>query len=168
MRVVKVVTYDRQWPRQYDAEREQLKSVLKSVMIAGHHIGSTSVPGLAAKPVIDILLEVTALSHLDNCNQALAASGYLARGENGIAGRRYFIKGGDRRSHQVHAFAAGDEQIIKHLQFRDYLIQHPEVAAAYAELKHRAVSQCENDIKRYQEMKQDFISHHLKQAMLSR
>ncbi|MEN4708334.1 GrpB family protein, partial [Pantoea agglomerans] len=66
-----------------------------------HHIGSTSVPGLSAKPVIDMLLEVSDINELDKYHSAMAHAGYVARGENGIAGRRYFIKGGDQRSHQV-------------------------------------------------------------------
>jgi GrpB-like predicted nucleotidyltransferase (UPF0157 family) len=165
MRIVVVAPYDQQWPVQYQAERARLEAVLKSVMVSSHHIGSTSVPGLVAKPVIDILLEVTDLSELDKCNWAMAASGFDARGENGIAGRRYFTKGGERRSHQVHAFEVGDEQIVKHLAFRDYLIENPQVAEAYAELKQNAAKVCRNDIKRYQQMKNDFISHYLKLAM---
>ncbi|WP_424693852.1 GrpB family protein [Erwinia sp.] len=163
MRDVIVTPYDPQWPGQYEVERVRLCLALNSVLIASHHIGSTSVPGLAAKPVIDILLEVTELGELDTHSELMAVAGYEARGENGIAGRRYFIKGGDRRSHQVHAFNVGDEQIFTHLVFRDYLIENPKVAEAYAEVKHIAAATC--DIKRYQELKQDFISHHLKQAM---
>lgn len=65
----------------------------------------------------------------------------------------------------MHAFEVGDEQIVKHLAFRDYLIENPQVAEAYAELKQNAAEVCRNDIKRYQQMKNDFISHYLKLAM---
>lgn len=65
----------------------------------------------------------------------------------------------------MHAFKVGDEQIIKHLAFRDYLIENPQVAEAYADLKQNAAAVCRNDINQYQGMKADFISHYLKLAM---
>lgn len=166
MRDLIVTQYNPQWPYEYEAERVRLNTMLQSVLIASHHIGSTSVPGLMAKPVIDILLVVTELSELDQYNASMVKSGYDVRGENGIAGRRYFTKGAERRRHQVHAFQVGDMQIHRHLVFRDYMLENPQVTEAYANLKRNAVAVCMNDIKRYQEMKQDFISHHLKQAVL--
>lgn len=122
-----------------------------------HHIGSTSIPGLAAKPIIDILLEVNGLSELDNANTAMERTGYSARGENGIPGRRYFTKGGAQRSHQVHAFTRGDMQIVKHLAFRDYLLKHQQVAEEYAEIKRAAALASQNDVHRYSALKADFI-----------
>ncbi|WIF56721.1 GrpB family protein [Atlantibacter hermannii] len=165
MRKITVVAYDARWPEQYETERTLLQATLGQVIYHIHHIGSTSVPGLAAKPVIDILLEVTALDELDRLNAAMAAIGYCARGENGISNRRYFTKGGDQRSHQVHAFVAGDTQIRKHLAFRDYLITHEETAARYAEIKRVAVRASENDAHRYSALKADFIEHHLRLAL---
>lgn len=121
MRKIAVVPYDEKWPQLFEAESLLIKTVLGGVAENVHHIGSTSVPGLSAKPVIDILLEVSDISALDN--SAMTRVGYIARGENGITDRQYFIKGGDRRSHQVHAFAVGDIQVLRHLAFRDYLIK---------------------------------------------
>lgn len=97
-----------------------------------HHIGSTSVPGLMAKPVIDILVEVGTINVVDSYNEAMKKQiGYLPKGENGIPNRRYFSKGGDNRTHQVHVYQQGDEKIASHLMFRDYLITHPKVASEY-------------------------------------
>lgn len=166
MRKVAVVDYDAQWPGLFTVERSLLQITLGEVISQIHHVGSTSVVGLAAKPIIDILLEVVDLDELDKLNAAMAQAGYTARGENGIPNRRYFTKGGDQRSHQVHAFAVGDTQIIKHLAFRDYLIKNKNVADQYAEIKRAAVLASENDIHRYSAFKADFIEHHLRLALM--
>jgi len=165
MRKITVVPYDKQWPQMFESERSLLQTLPDEIVKAVHHIGSTSVPGLAAKPVIDILLEVVGLDALDECHSLMVQAGYSARGENGIPGRRYFTKGDDRRSHQVHAFAVGDKQIVKHLAFRDYLIKNREAAEQYAEIKRAAVLASHNDAHRYSELKTDFIAHHLQIAL---
>ncbi|MHA7846581.1 GrpB family protein [Serratia sp. D1N4] len=166
MRQVTIVAYDEQWPGLFEAESSLLQITLGKVISRIHHVGSTSVPELAAKPVIDILLEVVSLNELDNLNVEMARVGYNARGENGISNRRYFTKGGDQRSHQVHAFVVGDTQIVKHLAFRDYLIKNKKAAELYAEIKRAAVLASENDIHRYSAFKADFIEHHLRLALM--
>lgn len=133
--------------------------------VSVHHIGSTSVPGLSAKPIIDILVEVTDINELDAYNLAMVSAGYISRGENGIPGRRYFIKGGGQRSHQVHAFAIGDLQVLRHLIFRDYLRKNRDIAGEYAEIKHSAALLSQNDVHRYSALKADFIAHHLRLAL---
>ncbi|EMG2023413.1 GrpB family protein [Klebsiella pneumoniae] len=138
MRILTVVDYDEMWPTLFENERTLLQMTLGKVISRIHHIGSTSVPGLSAKPVIDILIEVANLEELDSLNQAMEGVGYTVRGENGILNRRYFTKGGSQRSHHIHAFTTGDAQIIKHLAFRDYLIKHNDVAIQYALMKNVA------------------------------
>ncbi|YBA30071.1 GrpB family protein [Klebsiella pneumoniae] len=149
MRILTVVDYDEMWPTLFENERTLLQMTLGKVISRVHHIGSTSVPGLSAKPVIDILIEVANLEELDSLNQAMEGVGYTVRGENGILNRRYFTKGGNQRSHHIHAFTTGDAQIIKHLAFRDYLIKHNDVAIQYALMKKSAMLLCENDSHRY-------------------
>lgn len=166
MRKVEVIDYDEQWPSLFAEESALLQITLGKVISKIHHVGSTSVPGLAAKPVIDILLEVVDLDELDNLNSVMANAGYAARGEYGIPNRRYFSKGGDQRSHQLHAFVVGDEHIFKLLAFRNYLIKNKEVAEQYAEIKRAAASACENEIRRYSAFKASFIEHHLKLALI--
>ncbi|PAA98165.1 GrpB family protein [Serratia fonticola] len=166
MRKVTIVAYDDHWPNLFEAESSLLQLTLGKVALRIHHIGSTSVPGLAAKPVIDILLEVVSLDKLDNLNAAMERAGYTARGENGIPNRRYFTKSGDQRSHQVHAFALGDAQIVKHQAFRDYLIKNKKAAEQYAEIKRVAALASENDPHRYSAFKADFIEHHLRLALM--
>jgi GrpB-like predicted nucleotidyltransferase (UPF0157 family) len=157
LRAVQVVEYDPVWPTMFWSERELLRRALGCAAVEIHHIGSTAVPGLAAKPIIDILIEVTDLAALDERNRAMEAIGYETKGEFGIPGRRYFRKGGENRSHHVHAFASGDLNVGRHLAFRDYLRSHPEVAAEYARLKMRVAQECGNDIARYCDGKDAYV-----------
>lgn len=166
MREIVVVPYDEKWPEIFEAERFLIQALLGDVAKNVHHIGSTSVPGLSAKPVIDMLLEVSDINQLDKCTHLMINAGYVARGENGIAGRRYFIKGGDQRSHQVHAFSAGDAQIPGHLAFRDYLKKNSDIARDYADLKRAAAMRCKNDAHLYSAFKANFIEHHLQLALI--
>ncbi|WP_338637706.1 GrpB family protein [Erwinia persicina] len=165
MRTVVIVPYDDKWPEMFETESLQIKTLLGAVAVSVHHIGSTSVPGLSAKPIIDILVEVTDINELDAYNLAMVSAGYISRGENGIPGRRYFIKGGGQRSHQVHAFAIGDLQVLRHLIFRDYLRKNRDIAGEYAEIKHSAALLSQNDVHRYSALKADFIAHHLRLAL---
>lgn len=135
-RIVEVVPYNPAWPETYRSEIEQIGGVVGANLAAAHHIGSTAVPGLAAKPIIDILLVVRDLGLLDACNSAMLDLGYQPKGEHGIPGRRYFQKM-DGEEHLVHShgFENGHPDIARHINFRDYLIVHPETARAYQNLK---------------------------------
>lgn len=88
-----------------------------------------------------------------------------ARGENGIAGRRYFVRGGERRTDHLHAYAKSDLQLHRHRAFRDYLIAHPEVAERYADLKRRAAERCRHDSRVYVALKASFIEAHERRAL---
>ena len=157
MPIVEVVDYDPSWPALFDAECALLHRTLGEVAIAIHHIGSTAVPGLAAKPIIDILMEVADLNALDAAAGGLARIGYAAKGEYGIPGRRYFPKGGERRTHHVHAFASGDVGLFRHLAFRDHLRAHPAVARDYGRLKRSLALSCGNDLSRYCDGKDAYV-----------
>jgi len=135
-RIVEVVPYDLIWPDVYRAEVAQISLVIGTNLASAHHIGSTAVPGLAAKPTIDILLVVRDVDLLDACHGAMAELGYQAKGEHGIPGRRYFQKlDGDVHLVYIHAFKTGHPEIVRHINFRDYLVAHPETAQAYQDLK---------------------------------
>ncbi len=130
-----VTDYNPLWAEEYRKEFALIKAVLGSLCTAIHHIGSTAVPSLKAKPVIDIMPVVSDIAAVDNLRGQFEAAGYEYLGEFGIAGRRYLRKGGDERTHQVHIF--GEEntrEIERHLAVRDYLLCHPQYAAAYGEL----------------------------------
>ena len=165
MRTIEVVDYQPHWPDLFDLESQRIADAIASLKPAISHIGSTSVPGLSAKPVIDILVEVDDVAALDAHNVALHAIGYIARGENGIPERRYFEKGGADRTHQIHAFNRASVGVLRHLAFRDYLVQHPKIASVYGELKKRVAIQCDNDIVRYCAGKDAFIQTHEKLAL---
>ena len=132
-----VVDHNPLWLEQFQSEKRLLKEVFGKAAVNIHHIGSTAIPSIKAKPIIDILMEVSALSVVDQKNQKLEELGYEAKGENGIAERRYFQKGGIERSHHLHCFLSDHPEVRRHLNFRDYLIAHPEKAMEYSALKHR-------------------------------
>jgi len=157
MRKIEVVDYDPSWPQVFEAERDLLLKALGSAAVAIHHIGSTAVPGLAAKPIIDILIETEDLAALDQRNWEMRSIGYDPKGEFGIPNRRHFQKGGDNRSHHVHAFKRSDLNVARHVVFRDYLRAHPEVAEAYGRLKQRIAKTCANDSGRYCDGKDAYI-----------
>lgn len=138
-------------------ERDLLRETIGPVAKKIHHIGSTAVPGLAAKPVIDILMEVSSLEALDALDNKLISIGYNPRGELGISGRRYFSKGGDNRTHHLHAFGVNDPNLVRHLAFRDYLRASPTVAKEYGELKKTVAETCENDLGRYCDGKDAYV-----------
>ena len=136
-RKVRVVPYDPQWTTHYDLERDRITAVLEKEIVSIHHIGSTSIPGMSAKPIIDLLLEVKDITKIDDYNNEMIELGYEPRGELGIPGRRYFSREEpmDIRTHHVHSFQSRDIGLIRHLAFRDYMIAHPDDAKVYSELK---------------------------------
>lgn len=159
MRTVEVVSYDPSWPKAFTEESLQISSVLGENIVATHHIGSTAIPDIYAKPVIDLLVEVKDLAKVDEQNLQMASLGYEAMGEFGISGRRYFRKESAERvrTHHAHIFAVGSAQIERHLTFRDYMIAHPKDAQQYSQLKRQLASQYPADIERYIEGKDEFI-----------
>lgn len=164
-RIITVEPYNPDWPAAYKKEASQFNNVLSDLLLNIEHIGSTAVTGLAAKPIIDILFVVKSLQELDESDAAIKAMGYIPRGEYGIAGRRYFVKGGDSRTHHVHAFENGSQHIVRHLAFRDYLRRHHEIAEQYAETKRKAVAACDDSSAIYSQLKSAFIGCHEKRAL---
>ena len=164
LRRIEVVPYDAHWRELFEAEVAQLRSILGREMVAAHHIGSTAIPGIVAKPIIDVLVEVRDIEEIDAFNHEMMAHGYIPRGEFGITGRRFFIKGTEtERTHHIHVFEhreAGSHRsgtVRRHLAFRDYLRAHPEEAQAYSRLKEELAQQFRHDIEGYMAGKDDFI-----------
>lgn len=147
------------WRTDFAHEARRLESALGPALKILHHIGSTAVPGLWAKPIIDILAEVISVEAIDGCGPEMERLGYEVMGEFGIAGRRYFRKNdaSGARSHHVHAFAAGSPSVTRHLAFRDYLRTHPAVAAEYSALKLRLLEACNGDLQTYVDGKDAFV-----------
>ena len=118
--------------------------------VAVFHIGSTSVPGLRAKPIIDILPVVRDIGRVDVCRARFETIGYTAMGEYGIPGRRFFYKGGDSRTHHIHAFQYDTAyDIARHVAFRDYLRIHADVREEYGACKAALARRFPEDIEAY-------------------
>lgn len=159
-RIIQVVNFDPIWAQLFEAEFQLLSETLGANALAIEHIGSTSVPKLAAKPIIDILVAVECLDAIDEKNEQMQAAGYTVKGEYGIAGRRYFQKGGFQRTHHVHVFRIGDSNLTRHRAFKAYLIAHPDIANEYAKLKLDAARKSQNSSQLYMALKNDFIHKH--------
>jgi GrpB-like predicted nucleotidyltransferase (UPF0157 family) len=166
MRKVEVVAYDRAWPRRAEAEIRRILKATGGKFVAVEHIGSTSVPGLAAKPVIDLLGEVADIAQADACNSALKALGYQARGEYGIPGRRYFCREeGARHTHHLHVFATGDPGLERHRALRDYLRAHNGEADVYGALKVELAWRFPADFEAYMDGKDAFVKELERKAL---
>lgn len=161
-RIIEIVPYNPEWPKLFAHEAKYITAALGSNLITIHHIGSTSVPGLAAKPVIDMIPVVNDILKVDTL--ALTALGYVACGEFGMPFRRFFTKGGDQRTHHLHIWEEGNPEIEKHLRFRRYLQQHPEEIAQYARLKSQLAEQFRQDSDGYTTAKDDFIQKIINKA----
>jgi GrpB-like predicted nucleotidyltransferase (UPF0157 family) len=157
MRKLQLQNHTPHWKTLYDQEIIRIQSFLKDELIKAHHIGSTAIPTIKAKPTIDILLEVKSIETLDAYTANFKKLGYEPKGEFGIPGRRFYQKGGDNRTHHIHAFETNNPEIQRHIRFRDYLINHPQIALEYQTLKLKLIEEFPNDPQAYTKAKSDFI-----------
>ncbi|OIN66967.1 hypothetical protein BLD48_08420 [Exiguobacterium sp. KRL4] len=157
MRQVIVTPYQASWSDAFEQEATRLRTVFGERLLAVHHIGSTSVPGLSAKPILDILPVVDMLDGIEAFDAAMETIGYEAKGEFGMPGRRYYRKGGDDRTHHIHLYASGNPEITRHVVFRDYLREHPDEVQAYSEIKEQLANQYPADISAYIAGKDTFV-----------
>lgn len=156
--LVEVMAPDPGWAAAADAARLEL-SGLSVPWVGIEHIGSTSVPGLWAKPTIDLLGIVPDLADCDRAIAQFNALGYQARGEFGIAGRRYFTRSvAGRRTHHLHVFRAGSDHVARHLALRDYWRAHPSAAESYAIIKRVLVAAVAGDRAAYADAKAPYVS----------
>lgn len=156
-----VVPYDPKWEVNYKREAAHVARILEPLLTAIHHIGSTSIEGMAAKPTIDILAEVHDLSGVDAFTGKLSQAGYEALGEYGIRRRRYFEKKDSSGGHLVHlhVFEAESEDVVRHLAFRDYLRMHDDDATCYSQIKIKLAEQFSDDRESYQVGKNELCRH---------
>ncbi len=156
-KTINVVPYNLQWPEVFASEAELIKQALGNNCITIHHIGSTSVPGLSAKPIIDMLPVVRDIREVDQAIKAMESLGYEAKGEYGIAFRRYFQKRKDVRTHNVHVYQENDPEISRYLKFRDWMRSHPVDAEAYGKLK-QELAVTSQDMLQYCNGKDAFVA----------
>lgn len=154
MRRLEIWPYQKEWALQFKEASEKLKGILGDELMDIQHIGSTSIPGMAAKPVIDILAEVRDIGEVDAFVSEMERAGFVPRGEHGIPGRRYFVRATENvHTHHVHLFGKGSEHVKRHLAFRDYLREYPNEAERYHNLKMQLVDDGVEDVKLYQDLK---------------
>lgn len=157
--MVEVVVYNPEWPELFNEEAAHIQHVLGDNCIAIHHIGSTAVPGLSAKPIIDILPVVKNILRVTDVTSAMQQLGYDAKGEYGIPFRRYFQKNNNiGRTYNVHIFEENNPEIDRHLQFRDWMRTHANDCDNYGALKRQLAAQFPYDIMGYCLGKDAFIA----------
>ena len=167
MREVLVVPYDPKWPATFERAAREVRAALGESVLVINHIGSTSIPGIHAKPIIDMLAVASDLSRIESRSEAMRAIAYEPMGEFGIAGRRYFRRDNAAgvRTEQVHTFADQSPHILRHLAFRDFLRTHPDIAQEYSQLKQRLAAAHPFDIDAYMDGKDPFIRQTQEKAL---
>jgi GrpB-like predicted nucleotidyltransferase (UPF0157 family) len=161
--VVKLAPYSSEWPKLFEEEEKLLRGLIGKYVIDIQHIGSTSIPGMTAKPILDIGIAIARFQEGKRCVKPIESLGYEYKGENGIPGRHYFAKG-DPRTHHLHMLELDSEEWRKHIIFRDFLRENKEMAREYARLKRDLAEKFRNDRLSYTEGKSDFVAEILKMA----
>jgi GrpB-like predicted nucleotidyltransferase (UPF0157 family) len=157
--MVRVVPYRPEWPAYFQSERELLQKILGAKVLEIRHIGSTAIPGMPAKPIIDILSAVENLADVDDFTDALAAIGYEDKGNGDVPGRRYFVKGSEAaRTHHLNFYEMNSPGWIIHILFCEYLKAHDEVAKEYAQLKLKLAKEFPTDRASYTNGKEKFVA----------
>jgi GrpB-like predicted nucleotidyltransferase (UPF0157 family) len=166
-RSVIVVDYDEAWPRLFEELRARVWPTVARLALAIEHVGSTSVPGLAAKPIIDMTVVLADRLDVPATLERLATLGYRHRGTLGIDDREAFDHSPEMPRHNLYVCPQGTIGIVNQLAVRDYLRAHPDSAQRYGALKQRLAERFPNDIDRYVCGKTDFILTMLRQGGLT-
>jgi GrpB-like predicted nucleotidyltransferase (UPF0157 family) len=157
---LRIMPYRNEWPKQFRAERERLIA-LAPELLAVEHIGSTAVPGLPAKPIIDIMAAIASMELADKIVNRLCANGYVTSADfnRSLGDRRWLMRhAGGHRTHHLHLVLRDSQHWLECIRFRDALRQDGELAARYADLKQRLASQFGNDRDGYGHAKAAFIA----------
>lgn len=164
---VTIVEYNPSWSLLFEQEAANIRQVLGNLVLTIEHIGSTAVPGLAAKPIIDLMVGVRSLADGQQAVPALEALGYVYWREDPRPGRMFFVKGmppfGLQRTHHVHVVEAYGE-FWERLLFRDYLRRHPDEAQRYEALKRDLAARFRTDRDSYTNGKSEYIHKVMEQA----
>ena len=160
---VKLEPHTEQWRQLFAEEEARLRKIIGDYVVVIEHIGSTAICGISAKPIIDIAVALEKVADGERCVKPLEEINYEYRGEYGIAGRFYFVKG-EPRTHHLHMVLEDSDFWRSHLLFRDYLRENPAVAKEYENLKLELAREYVNDRDAYLHGKSDFIENILKVA----
>lgn len=145
---IQVVPFDCEWALMFQQESQKIQTALGGNCIKVHHVGSTAVEGLWAKPIIDMIPVVKDIYAVEPHNQAMSQLGYVAKGEYGMLFRRYFQRKAPLPACNVHVYEEGSGEIERLLLFKDFLNQHPNYKERYADLKRKLSNQID-DITEY-------------------
>lgn len=158
---VVVLPYDEAWKKDFEEIKAELMAVLDGLVLSVEHVGSTSVPGLAAKPIIDIDVVIEDTDCFEKVKTALETIGYQHEGDLGIPDREAFKYDGKEhlRKHHLYVCAKDSDELKRHLSFRDYLRTHPEAVKEYGRIKEEGARLYPNDIDSYIEYKAPFIEN---------
>jgi GrpB-like predicted nucleotidyltransferase (UPF0157 family) len=162
-----VVSYDPGWPGLFRQLRDRVDAALAGVPHETEHVGSTAVPGLDAKPIIDLDVVIADDAGIGATVRALTAAGWQHQGNLGIAGREAFLPPTDAVYHHLYAVVAGSQPHSDHIDLRDFLRTHPEQAARYGRLKRQLATLLETDRPAYSDGKAEMITEFLRQARCS-
>ncbi len=167
MSTIIIKPYDPQWAAQFELLYNAIWPHISETAISLEHVGSTSVPGLAAKPIIDLTIVVSNKDKLSNVIEHLAAMGINHIGNLGIEGREAFTRLPGYPDHNLYACVAGSQPLRNHITIRNTLRERPDLAKAYSELKYQLAESCRNDIDAYVEGKSAFLLSLLKHSGFS-
>lgn len=157
-REVELVPHNPEWSFLADQEINRFLEGLSFPIIGIYHIGSTSIPGIKAKPILDFVMEVENLEDVLNAMSEIESLGYQSKGEFGIPGRQFFTRDTDgERSHHLHVFQKGHPDIERHTIFRDFLRANPDAAREYEKLKEKLAKRFPKQSGNYTAAKSDFI-----------
>lgn len=156
---VVVEPYNMEWKSDFIAIRDELDAVLKDIVLKIEHVGSTSVEGLSAKPVIDVDVVIKDTTVLPDVISALQTIGYFHEGDLGIPGREAFKYEGKEylRKHHLYVCSQDSEELKRHITFRDYLRSNPDAVEEYSKIKEEAANLYPWDIDKYIEHKSPVI-----------
>jgi GrpB-like predicted nucleotidyltransferase (UPF0157 family) len=163
---VVVVEYDPEWPHIFEAIRAAVSRALGGLALDIEHVGSTAVPGLPAKPIVDIDVIVRPVDVV-NAIRCLAQIGYVHEGDLGVPGREVFIRPAGTPAHHLYVCPVGSPTLRAHLRFRDYLRANPAAAGEYAALKRTLASEVGDDPTAYTARKGTFIEAALRESWSS-
>ncbi|MEE1107713.1 MAG: GrpB family protein [Macrococcus canis] len=153
---VRLSDYYPKWRDSFENECLLISDIIPEEIVRFEHFGCTSVPGMKAKPVIDMMVLVKDINQIDSYNSKFLKERYDVAGEWGIPGRRLLRKGGDDRTHHIHIYQEGHPEIYRHLAVRDYLLEHPEEVKAYSDLKTK-LAQSYDETLEYRNAKRDYV-----------
>lgn len=158
--IVELAEYNSNWKKEYEKEEKLLKEVLGERIIEIRHIGSTSIEGLMAKPVIDILVVINSLDEITEIEEMLKPYDYENRGQQGVSDRYFFAKGPeDARSHYIHFVEPNSKTYYNQVYFKRYLIEHPEYIKKYCDLKQELAEKFADERPKYTAGKNEFITN---------